>query len=291
MLAFTDRIFAKRRPFQTGVHVKSLQNNLSAEETAFSHPAIRVETDWVRLAVSLPNEYEHDLIKLLELNQTVPGGAKFCLCPSGKPALLLDIIVHSQHQNVEKIIQEGGVILQQALDFLCKTAPLNPLPQSKPEADYTALKAICSETGWPVLERSPGTLLVELEGTPSFSQAEITLHHHGLVVSVLLGEWDEQLPDICTQAITHLLLRACQLFRMVRSASEVKVNTHRALLLVSLEAADLETDLPMALSALSVSAARMKHELLALKQVDIASTYLAMTSGKLKETIQGDNLK
>jgi hypothetical protein len=175
--------------------------------------------------------------------------------------------------------------MQHALHVLGETGeprPTPPVGESLSES-LPSLKPLCTAAGWPCLERAPGHWMVEMEGTPGFCQAEITLLNGDLHLRVILGEW-QILPLPCEEAITHLLLRAGAIFRMARPAIETQGPRRRAMLLARLPVADLDTDLLHALSALSVGAARMLQEVGALQRPEIAANYLAMTSSRLEET-------
>lgn len=240
----------------------------------------RKETGWLRFDAGLPKEAALDREFLLARNRALPGGAKFCLPRAGDPYLRLDLPLRSEEDSGEERIPAARACMQQILQTLSR--PVEPVHEVLRE-DCPEVAPICAEAGIPCQQRGPGRWVVELERAPAFCQAEMTLEEGHIALTVVLAEWDGTEGANGRAALTHLLLRAGDVFRMVCGCVETDGPKRRALLLVRLPAAHLETDLPHALNALSVAADRLQREAAALQNPEIAGIYLAMQTGRMTE--------
>ncbi|HLV79391.1 MAG TPA: hypothetical protein VKT32_03885 [Chthonomonadaceae bacterium] len=215
--------------------------------------------------------------RLLAVNAWLPGTAKCCLDTSGKAHLRLELPLSFPEDDGEQRLQPALDCMRQALRVVEQGEAGSDTGDAgeAPPTNAPDVKALCLEAGWPIIERAPGRWAVELEGVPSFSQAEIVMQGETLHLAVFLAEW-KTLPESCSEAIAHLLLTASGAFRMIRAALQPADGMQRALLLTRLPVTDVETDLLHALRALSVGAAATLQEVEALRNPAIAQEYQAM---------------
>lgn len=129
------------------------------------------------------------------------------------------------------------------------------------------------ETGWPFVERSPRTYVVDLEVRDSFAQAIVENQTGRDIVAGVDAAKYESLSDGQRQALGVFLLTACGVFRMAR-ASVLETETSASVRFEVRLTDPKPAELGHALAALSVAMDLCGRETRCFEDRQIAETYL-----------------
>ncbi len=214
--------------------------------------------------------------RLIGLNGSLPGPAKFCLTRDGTPLVRMEIPL-SDEEDLAKWSRTAEAAVCTALASLCQSdmaIERAQVPTAEP-ADIPDVTAICASLRWPSTKRQPGRWMVTLDCTP-FCQAEVSVSGSDLVMVVPLGAADPADAGPCAEAVAHLLLRGSGALRMIRAGATVDGSELRLSLAARLQLERVSADLDHYLCALSVAARSLLREVRALRDPVIARAYLAM---------------
>jgi len=160
-------------------------------------------------------------------------------------------------------------------------AQTDPAAASATESPGTAdvepinLKQICSEAGWPFVERSSGKLAIELEVAHGFYQALVVPTGRGVRIGCDLATCDAA-PLVCRQAIGGLLLAASGAVRLLRATIAPGEVPPVARLEVVFAGAPCPLELASALESLSVACSHCGEETNMLQDHAVAQRYLEL---------------
>jgi hypothetical protein len=233
----------------------TLSNGTALEVSA------RVDDGWLLFEAPLavePSPAPDRAWKLLQWNATLGGGVRFALGPGrrgshARAELPLDDAIDLHRRVLETcgglkaakhLLEYDGGERKDVLDVDDLT--LGPVPE------------LCREIGWPVIEREPGLLAVDLDVPDAFSQAIVEPRANqgvAVAVAVLPGtvRYAEFPPPVCRQAVACLLLRVCGVVRMARAAADTGDGTPHARFEVVFGSRPCAAELAHAFAALSVA--------------------------------------
>lgn len=137
------------------------------------------------------------------------------------------------------------------------------------------LPTLCSEAGWPFVERTGGRLAVELETGRGFYQAMVEAVDGTVRWGVELASLESPAP-VCRRALGVLLLTANGLVRLARAAGRDDSGRVGVGFEVVLGRPVSAGEFGHALSALSVATQLCGREVQILRDSDLASTYLSV---------------
>jgi hypothetical protein len=137
------------------------------------------------------------------------------------------------------------------------------------------LKALCTEAGWPFVQRGEKGLAVELEVSGSFRQALLFPDGNGVRIACELASF-ESLSDVSRQAIAKLLLNASAFVRMVRASVSAAETSSAANFEAVFASAPTPQEIAAALNSLSVACSICGEELLTLQTPAIAERFLQL---------------
>jgi hypothetical protein len=194
---------------------------------------------------------------LLARNATTTGGARIVLAPA--PRVRVDIAL------------DGVVDLPRRLVEACAGLALAPAAPPAPVAD-DAFVMRCRETGWPVDEREPGTVIVPLDVPDDVHVAQaVRCDDGGALVAIDVAGEPESDPG--REAMGRLLLRTAAAVRMVRAAPPARFEV----VFASMPSAD---ELAHAFAASSVACRLAAREAAVLERDDaLARAYVAHSEG------------
>jgi len=257
------------------VHVRSAAH----EPQPFS---VRQSDVCLLLDAALPCDLPQDPARRLALNAELPAPAKVCLGPNGDPRLrgelpLLPEAEEGACEDIESLAAAGLVCMSRAVQILRREAHAHE--EAAPAAvDVPDVISLCAAGAWPCVEREAGLWMVQLEGTSSYCQAEVTAQGAELRLAVPLAPWPS---DAVTQdAVCRFLLTASGTFRIVAASLTEADQQTRTLLSTRVPFARAAT-LPVALAALSVAARHTLRETRALANPIVASQFLARCASHL----------
>jgi hypothetical protein len=217
----------------------------------------RVRDGWLALqapldAVSPPTPDR--LWELLASNATLGGGVRFALGGRHGTSARAELPLDDEVDLGRRIIESCGGL--KAASDLLRGTPETPVQRAAGELAPEALRELCRQSGWPVVERDPARFAVDLDVPDAFVQALVVPRADGSlsVVTPLLAEGQPAEPaPICRQAVGLLLLRVCGVIRMARGAAERHEGTPQARFEVVFESAPCAAELAHAFAALSIA--------------------------------------
>jgi hypothetical protein len=222
----------------------------------------RVDDGWLLLEAPLDVEAEpapSRVWELLQWNATLGGGVRFALGPDGGGSRARAELPLDEEVDLYRRVLETCAGLRTANHLLERDAGQATLDTHEDDdlAPGRVLE-LCRETGWPVIEREPGLLAVDLDVPGTFSQATVEPRANqgvAVVVPVLPGtvRYAESPAPVCRQAVGCLLLRVCGVVRMARAAAEMRDGTPHARFEVVFESQPCAAELTHAFAALSVA--------------------------------------
>jgi hypothetical protein len=213
---------------------------------------------------------------LLVWNATLPGLVKFVLTTEGSVRLRADLPLHEGIDIAARIREASAGFV-----FAWPGEPTDPAAPSGTDSPGTAdvepinLKQICSEAGWPFVERASGKLAVELEVVNGFYQALMVPTARGVQIGCDLATCDAA-PPVCRQAIGGLLLAASGAVRLVRAAIAPGEVPPMARFEVVFAGAPCPSELASALESLSVACSHCGEEINMLQDHAVAQRYLEL---------------
>jgi hypothetical protein len=156
----------------------------------------------------------------------------------------------------------------QASSALSSAGPAEPID----------LKSLCTEAGWPFVERSGRKLAVELEVPGGYNQALLVPTVYGVCISCEIAMIDS-ITDECRQAMGRFLLDASGLVRMARASVVTSGGSTVAQFEAVFGTAPSPLEISRALECLSVACSYCGEEIKALQTPAIAERYLALRAG------------
>jgi hypothetical protein len=211
---------------------------------------------------------------LLEAQGGLVGPARAVLRP-GRDAVRLGLraeIALDDDVDVGLRVREACAALHHASAIVRAKAADAAVDAADPVPATTDLATLVRATGWPVVERSPERLAVELEVPGTFRQALVEARPDGRVCTSLpLAADEEDVPPpaepVCRAALALLLLQGASVLRLVRAAGDVAAARFE----IVLGEAPAEVELRHALAALSTAARLTLREAAVLR----ADAYIA----------------
>jgi len=248
-----------------------------------------LEDDWLLLATpTVPNSLAGvGAWELLERNSALPGLVKFALTPHRQLQIRAELRVaedvdlstpiaeawkgfacaRSDENSTTRTEGAGLPSIGSATEGV-RGNSLDPQTASAPQLD---LKRLCTDIGWPFIERGPDKLLVELETPNQFWQATVT-HAAGAVRIACSLLARDSIPDASLEPIGTFLLSASGALRPARAAA----TTEEVRLEVLYTTAPSPSDISSALESLSVGCSLAAEETKMLQTVAIAQRYLQL---------------
>jgi hypothetical protein len=242
---------------------------LPPRDAARCRVTAKLETDWlVLLAEDEANLFaDASPWNLLQRNSNLPGMAKFAHPPNGDLQLRGELPL-LDGANLTERIRETCAGFEAAISLYEFSQP-QPVPESS--RNKFDLKSLCTETGWPFIERGPDKLLVELEAADNFWQAALMQSEPGISLSCELAAFNSKATD-SRDAAAEFLLSACGALRFARAAVSADV----AKLEIIFAAPPCAAEISSALESLSVGVQLCGEEIKTLQDPAIARRYLAM---------------
>jgi hypothetical protein len=151
----------------------------------------------------------------------------------------------------------------------------SPELSSANEMQPIDLKGLCSEAGWPCVERGGRKLAVELEVPGGFSQALLVPTEHGVRISCEIATLDA-VTEECRHAIGGFLLAASGLVRMGRASVSTVGPSPVAQFEVVFGTVPSPSEISSALESLSVGCSLCGEEIKVLQNPVVAEHYLAL---------------
>jgi hypothetical protein len=142
-------------------------------------------------------------------------------------------------------------------------------------AEPIDIKGLCSEAGWPFVERSGRKIAVELEVPGGFCQALLSPAEHGVRISCDVPTLDS-ITEECRRAVGGLLLAASGLVRMGRASVNTNDTSPVARFEVVFGTAPSPLEISSALESLSIAYSRCGEEIKTLQAPAVAECYLAL---------------
>ncbi|MGA2173519.1 MAG: hypothetical protein ABSH38_00910 [Verrucomicrobiota bacterium] len=204
-------------------------------------------------------------------NASFDGLAKIVLTYDGSPRLRAEIPVTED------------VVLTTRVREVCRGFEAewthkdeHSLAEASPEgAEPMDLKSLCSEAGWPFVERGDRKLAVELEVPGGFSQALLIPTEHGVRITCEVATLDA-IAEECRQAVSGFLLAASGLVRMGRASVNAIGTSPAAQFEVVFGTAPSPPEISSALECLSIACSLCGEEIKTLQVPAIAERYLAL---------------
>lgn len=212
----------------------------------------------------------------LRTNAVLPGPAKVVLTPERRLRLRADLMLHEDLDLPARLSAAcaGFALAWEAEQELVAnsdsenaTNPSNVAPLD--------LKALCTEAGWPVVERASGKLVVDLEVTHGFYQAQLVPAARGARLSCDF-EVDAREHSVTSQATSVLLLSASGAVRLGRAALDPGEGLAGARFEVVFDEPPSPLELAQALASLSVVCSHCGEEATMLRDAAVAQRYLGI---------------
>jgi hypothetical protein len=261
----------------------------------------RLYDEWLLLDAPVSDRLgRQDLWRLLRLNGTLGGLCKFVLMPNRGSVHLRADVPLPDHENVICDSEDLEATMSIRLSEVCsdlksafcslrgEQTGIRTIPQVDSavcERQGKELRQRLAEAGWPFIERSAGTLMVELDAQGGFYQAIAQQRGMGAYLSVELSSFDG-LAGIGRQALSTLLLSAGGQAKLARPAIDEQTNRITARFEVTFTSIPAVNELTHALSALSVASEICGRETRAIQDETIATHYLTIrcTAADLAES-------
>jgi hypothetical protein len=203
------------------------------------HVSARLEDDWLLLeSAPLPRPTqpigeplgERTPWEVLRWHAGLSSGVKFATAPTATALSLRAELPLIEDCDVRTRIREACAALKMAGARRAGRDETTAAPVVAASADAGAAADVfqlCRETTWNVIEREPGTAMVDLEVPGAFQQAAVrACAGGGVVVSAALAtERDDPLSPARRHALGLLLLRTGGVVRMARAATDMDDGT------------------------------------------------------------------
>jgi hypothetical protein len=209
-------------------------------------------------------------------NATLPGLVKLVITTDSSLRLRADLPLREGIDIAARIREACAGFL-----FAWAGAPIDPAAVSATDSPGTAnvepinLKQICSEAGWPFVERASGKLAVELEVANGFYLALVVPTGRGVRIGCDLATCDAA-PLACRQAIGGLLLAASGAVRLARAAIAPGEVPPVARFEVVFAGVPCPLELASALESLSVACSHCGEEIKTLQDHAVSQHYLEL---------------
>lgn len=231
-----------------------------------------LEDNWLVLTAHDSLELAADAApwSLLQRNSSLTGFAKFAFMPDGNLQLRAELPL-VEEADLAGRIRETCADFASAFalyDFSKNDDALEP-PAGKSE--QPDLKQLCTQAGWPFVERGPEKLLVELESPGGFRQAALIHSARGINLSCELASCGSLDGEI-REAVAIFLLSVSGVVRLARAALAADV----ARLEVAFVAPPCAAEISSALESLSVGCSLCGEEVKMLQDPAIARSFLAL---------------
>ena len=266
---------------------------------------MRLAEDWLLFDAPVSDRLaREDLWRVLRLNATLSGFCKLSLLPPATRDLAPRRSVHLRAEvplrdeeagvdahdtfdgNLEAALSETCANLKAAYGLFCGeepapalTAPALTTAQvsirqfGESEDCAEALRRVCAELEWPVIERTTGRFMFELEVRDNFQQAVAEQQNAGARLSIEISRFDDLAP-ISRQALSALLLITGAHVRLARPSVDENATAGFEVTFGTLPTV---SEFKHALSSLSVASATCAREAVVLRNEHIARQYLAYT--------------
>lgn len=233
------------------------------------------EDRWLRLSAPIPADAgAADPWRLLLLNGTLRGPARVVRRPvAGGIALEADLPLDDA-ELVPQRLETACTAFQQAMPALAgKGTSHSALPDAgKDAAADVNLVLLAGERGWPLQPRDPGRFTVDLDAPGLLSQAGVERQGPELRVTIEVLR-SAALTEHSRRAAGLFLLTLTAMLRLVRGTA-VETPGTAVRLEARLPAVPTETELDLALAALSLACRLCTRELRGLSDNLLARTYL-----------------
>ncbi len=248
--------------------------------------------DWLQLNMELGEE-SRDFWSALLWNGLLEGPSKFFFnLPQNSLSVRAEIPLHADI-NIAPDLSAALRGIETASALVRNDAPGNGAEvQSKtscssPLQDADTLQELLVENGWTLVQRSSGSLMVELESRGDFYQAALESSPDGrLRISVELINWEKPDP-VSREALAALLLTASGAIRMVCPVVEQCNEEISARFEIRFASHPNSAQLGRGLSALSVACRHCGREANILNSKRIAERYLAVRGFTKKSSYRG----
>ena len=255
----------------------------------------RLVEDWLLLDSPLTDRIgPGDWWRLLRLNRTLHGLSKFVLMPDGQSVhLLADIPLPGADDTdgdsermsdgvlTTRLVETCGGLKAAYRNFLgekvseypTSASPVNP--EGPVNNRVAQLRQLCGDAGWPFIERSAGTLMVDLDVRGGYYQAAVEQRFDGVEVAVEIAQ-SEALGETSRRALSLLLLATGAIVRLARPSIEEHEYQAAMRFDVRFTTMPAAVELAHAFASLSVACAMSGREARALQDDAIARDYLAI---------------
>jgi hypothetical protein len=253
----------------------------------------RLSDDWLLFDAPVRDRLEgDDLWRLLRLNGTLGSLCKFVLMPDRHSVHLRADVPLARHEGDpgdfdDDLNPTGAVSLTELCSDLkagfhsfkeeqISVPAVSQVDSAACEHLSEELRQRCADAGWPFIERSPGTLMVELNARGGFYQAIVQRRGMGAHLSVELSSFDD-LSGAGRQALSTLLLSGGGQVKLASPAVDEQPDRIAVRFRVVFSALPAVGELTHALSALSIASEICGRETRAIQDDSIARHYLAIS--------------
>ena len=218
-------------------------------------------------------------------NAALPGLAKLAITGGGGWRLLAELPVQESVALSERVREScaGFEAARVRLQPGAGSAPEFTAPEA-PALEPMDLRSLCSEAGWPFIERAGGTLAVDLDLPTSFYQALLVPSGRGLRIGCDLATLDGA-PPVCRRAIGGFLLAASGAVRLARAAITSGELWPVARFEVVFATPPCPSEISSALESLHVGCGLCGEEIKTLQDPIVAQHYLELQGWVARTTI------
>jgi hypothetical protein len=230
----------------------------------------RLDGDWLLLTSDASTGWTGDDAPwdVLQRNAQLPGLEKFAVDRSGRLRLQAEIPLAGVSDFAARIQEtvEGfrAALTQNANDEVAAGSA---------QTSAANLKQLCTEAGWPFIEREATRLAIELETPRSFYQAVAVPAGSGVRLHCDLAALEAP-PEPVRAAVGELLLATCGVLRLARTAIIFDGSSAIARLEVKFALPPSPPEISSALESLSVGCSICGEEIKTLQDPAIARRFL-----------------
>jgi hypothetical protein len=245
---------------------------LSAEDS----PGVALTDDWLSIARSIDaaGGRDRDAWSELVVHTARAGNAALVLCPRDETICLrADVpLDDGSDGNLTRRVHEACAAVQGDVSPVSRDDDRRQPPNDEVRR---SLADHLDEIGWPALDRTDGSIAVELEVPGGYFQAAVAAAGAGVSFVATLVTTEELPSQPARTALAYLLLRAAGAVRLVRPFARVSVDGAAAGLEIAWSGVPTAAEVAHSLRALSVACALCGREAEALQRDDdLARRYL-----------------